>query len=91
MASVQQTVFLFPGQGSQSLGMMADLAEDCPEVRDTFDEASGVLDLDLWSLCQAGPEAELNRTENTQPAMLAGDMAPAMRKGVMMRACRARA
>lgn len=71
------TAFLFPGQGSQSVGMMARLAESeaGDRVRETFDEASGALDLDLWALCQDGPEAELNRTENTQPAMLAADIA----------------
>jgi [acyl-carrier-protein] S-malonyltransferase len=75
MTAANRTVFLFPGQGSQSLGMMAGLAGECPEVRETFDEASSVLDFDLWALCQEGPEADLNRTENTQPAMLAGDIA----------------
>jgi [acyl-carrier-protein] S-malonyltransferase len=75
MSAMTRTAFLFPGQGSQSLGMLAGLADAFPEVRQTFDEASSVLDFDLWSLCQDGPEASLNRTENTQPAMLAGDIA----------------
>lgn len=65
---------LFPGQGSQSLGMLASLA-DAPEVRDTFAEASDALGYDLWQLCQQGPEAELNQTQKTQPAMLAADIA----------------
>ncbi|MGD8379312.1 MAG: ACP S-malonyltransferase [Gammaproteobacteria bacterium] len=61
--------FVFPGQGSQSVGMLADLA-DQSEVRETFDEASGVLGYDLWKLIQEGPESELNATERTQPALL---------------------
>lgn len=65
---------VFPGQGSQSLGMLASLGETA-EVRDTFVEASEVLGLDLWQLCQQGPEAELNQTQNTQPAMLAAGVA----------------
>ena len=68
--------FLFPGQGSQSVGMLAGLAGEFPEVEATFKEASEALGFDLWKLTQDGPEADLNRTENTQPAMLAGDIAP---------------
>ena len=75
MTAAKQTAFLFPGQGSQSLGMMAALAEEFPAIRETFDEASGILGFDLWILCQEGPEADLNRTENTQPAMLVADIA----------------
>lgn len=67
--------FLFPGQGSQSVGMLAELAERFPSVRATFDEASAGCGLDLWSLSQTGPEAELNRTEVTQPALLAAGVA----------------
>jgi [acyl-carrier-protein] S-malonyltransferase len=66
---------LFPGQGSQSLGMLAALAQAHPQVRVTFDEASAAIDLDLWALSQDGPEAELNRTMNTQPALLAAGVA----------------
>lgn len=62
---------VFPGQGSQSVGMLADLAANNPQVRETFDAASTVLQYDLWKLVQEGPEAELNRTDRTQPAMLA--------------------
>lgn len=69
------TAFVFPGQGSQSVGMLTALAADGPWVTDTFEQASAVLGFDLWALCQHGPEAELNRTENTQPAMLAADIA----------------
>jgi [acyl-carrier-protein] S-malonyltransferase len=67
--------FLFPGQGSQSLGMLADLAEDFAQVRQIFAQASGVLGYDLWTLAQHGPEAELNRTEHTQPVMLTAGVA----------------
>lgn len=69
------TAFLFPGQGSQSVGMMASLAERFPVVADTFAEASEALGFDLWALVADGPEDELNRTERTQPAMLAADVA----------------
>ncbi len=62
---------VFPGQGSQSIGMLADLAAKHPQVGETFDEASAVLQYDLWKLVQEGPEAELNQTDRTQPAMLA--------------------
>jgi [acyl-carrier-protein] S-malonyltransferase len=67
--------FLFPGQGSQSLGMLSELAATFPQVQATFDEASAVLDLDLWALVQSGTKEELDRTENTQPAMLAAGVA----------------
>jgi [acyl-carrier-protein] S-malonyltransferase len=70
-----KTAFLFPGQGSQSLGMLSGLAEDFPLVAQTFEQASDVLGFDLWHLCQQGPEAQLNQTENTQPAMLAAGVA----------------
>ncbi len=66
---------VFPGQGSQSLGMLAALAEVYPEVEETFAIASQALDYDLWQLTQQGPEAELNRTDKTQPAMLAAGVA----------------
>jgi [acyl-carrier-protein] S-malonyltransferase len=67
--------FVFPGQGSQSLGMLAELAELHPQVRDTFNEASDGAGADLWALSQGGPEAMLNRTEYTQPALLAAGIA----------------
>ena len=66
---------IFPGQGSQSVGMLADLAEAEPAVRETFDEASDCLGYDLWDLCQAGPEELLGRTDHTQPAMLTAGVA----------------
>jgi [acyl-carrier-protein] S-malonyltransferase len=67
--------FVFPGQGSQSLGMLAELAAAHAEVRATFDEASAGAARDLWALSMDGPEDELNRTENTQPALLAASVA----------------
>jgi [acyl-carrier-protein] S-malonyltransferase len=67
--------FVFPGQGSQSVGMLAELAAAGPAVRDTFAEASQVLGYDLWQLVSAGPEEALNATERTQPAMLAAGVA----------------
>ena len=67
--------FVFPGQGSQSVGMLSGLAGRFPEVRACFDEASSVLGLDLWDMTQEGPEADLSRTVNTQPAMLAAGVA----------------
>jgi [acyl-carrier-protein] S-malonyltransferase len=67
--------FVFPGQGSQSPGMLAALAAAEPVVEETFAEASGVLGYDLWALCQQGPESELASTEKTQPAMLAAGVA----------------
>ena len=63
--------FVFPGQGSQSVGMLAALGAAEPVVRETFEEASQVLGYDLWALAQQGPEADLGTTERTQPAMLA--------------------
>lgn len=67
--------FHFPGQGSQSLGMLSELAQHFPIVNDIFTRASDVLGYDLWQLTQSGPEEQLNKTEYTQPAMLAADFA----------------
>ncbi len=67
--------FVFPGQGSQSVGMLAKLADSYPEVKHTFERASDALGKDLWSIVAEGPEEELNRTHNTQPAMLAAGVA----------------
>ena len=66
---------VFPGQGSQSLGMLADLDKQFKQVRETFQAASDVLGRDLWDMAQQGPEAALNSTENTQPLMLAAGVA----------------
>ena len=63
--------FVFPGQGSQSVGMLKDMAEAFPQVQEAFSEASDVLGFDLWQLVQQGPEEKLNKTQITQPAMLA--------------------
>lgn len=68
---------IFPGQGSQSVGMLAALAADFPVVVETFSEASEALGIDLWALAQEGPESTLNQTENTQPAMLTAGIAVA--------------
>lgn len=67
--------FLFPGQGSQAVGMLGELAAAHAQVKATFDEASAGAGRDLWALSQQGPEEDLNRTENTQPALLAASVA----------------
>jgi [acyl-carrier-protein] S-malonyltransferase len=73
--SQPQLAFVFPGQGSQSVGMLAEPAEAHAVVRATFDEASEGAGADLWALSQGGPEEMLNRTEYTQPALLAAGIA----------------
>lgn len=70
-----QFAFVFPGQGSQTLGMLVDLATEYPIVEATFSEASSVLGYDLWQLVQQGPAEELNKTWQTQPALLAASVA----------------
>lgn len=67
--------FVFPGQGSQSVGMLGDLAAAYPAVAETFAEASEALGYDLWQLTQTGPAEKLNQTDVTQPAMLVGGIA----------------
>lgn len=67
--------FVFPGQGSQAVGMLAALAANYPVVQETFAEASDQLGYDLWALTQNGPETELNQTDKTQPALLAAEIA----------------
>ncbi len=67
--------FVFPGQGSQSLGMLADLGAQQALIRDTFNEASDALGYDLWALTQQGPEERLNETDKTQPAILTASIA----------------
>ena len=66
---------VFPGQGSQTVGMLADLAEVYPEVEQTFAEASQALGYDLWALVQNDPDKNLNQTHITQPALLAASVA----------------
>ena len=67
--------FAFPGQGSQSVAMLAELAENFPVVIDTYKEASDALGYDLWELVQQGPAEALNQTDKTQPALLAASVA----------------
>src|ERR1700722_475942 len=67
--------FVFPGQGSQSVGMLGALAKVSPVIEATFAEASEVLGYDLWRRCQEGPSESLNATECTQPAMLTAGVA----------------
>ena len=66
---------VFPGQGSQSIGMLGELAAAHPEVQQAFTEASQALGYDLWALTQHGPEERLNSTQQTQPALLAAGVA----------------
>lgn len=69
------TAFVFPGQGSQSVGMLSALAQAQPEVQATFAQASAALGFDLWALAANGPEEALARTEVTQPLMLTAGIA----------------
>tara|TARA_Y100001963_G_scaffold101540_1_gene139677 strand:+ start:840 stop:1775 length:936 start_codon:yes stop_codon:yes gene_type:complete len=66
---------VFPGQGSQSVGMLADLYAEFDIVKQTFTEASDALGYDLWALVANGPEADLNETQRTQPALLTASVA----------------
>ncbi|MDH5389451.1 MAG: ACP S-malonyltransferase [Gammaproteobacteria bacterium] len=66
---------VFPGQGSQSVGMLSEYTENWPQIIDTFKEASEVLGYDLWDIVSNGPVEKLNQTEITQPAVLAADIA----------------
>ena len=68
-------VVVFPGQGSQSIGMLSDYAADWPQVQETFQQASDVLGYDTWDIVCNGPAEKLNQTEVTQPVMLAADIA----------------
>ena len=72
---MSQFAIVFPGQGSQTVGMLSGLAETFPIVQQTFAEASDALGYDLWNLVQQGPESELNKTWQTQPALLAASVA----------------
>ncbi len=73
--SMNNLAFIFPGQGSQKVGMLAELAAQYPIIEATFAEASDVLGYDLWALIQAGPQEELNLTERTQPMLLTASVA----------------
>ncbi|MGV6482210.1 ACP S-malonyltransferase [Pantoea agglomerans] len=70
-----QFAFVFPGQGSQTVGMLTELAATYPLVEETFREASDALGYDLWQLVSQGPAEELNKTWQTQPALLAASVA----------------
>jgi len=70
-----KTALIFPGQGSQSVGMLADLPDAYATIKNHFDAASSILDKDLWALATAGPEEELNQTQWTQPALLTASVA----------------
>ncbi|EQD69909.1 acyl-carrier-protein S-malonyltransferase, partial [mine drainage metagenome] len=72
---VQNLAFVFPGQGSQAVGMLSELAAQHVEIEATFAEVSAAVSHDLWALAQQGPEDRLNRTEHTQPALLAAGIA----------------
>ena len=72
---MKKFVMVFPGQGSQTVGMLAELAGDYPIVQETFKQASEVLGYDLWQLVQEGPAEELNKTWQTQPALLTASVA----------------
>ncbi|HET6361992.1 MAG TPA: ACP S-malonyltransferase, partial [Gemmatimonadota bacterium] len=74
---VDRVAFQFPGQGSQVIGMGADLADAYPEARAVFDEADETLGFELSRLCWEGPEDELRATENAQPALLTHGVAAA--------------
>src|SRR5947209_20480296 len=67
--------WLFPGQGSQSIGMSRELAERYPSAMHTFDDASHALGVDLKALAWDGPQSELDQTANTQPALLTASIA----------------
>lgn len=71
----QKTAFVFPGQGSQKIGMLAELAAEYPTVEKTFGEASEVLGYDLWALVQKASQEEINLTERTQPLLLTASVA----------------
>lgn len=72
---MKKFAFVFPGQGSQSVGMLADLAPDYSIIQQTFAQASDALGYDLWALTQMGPAERLNETDKTQPALLAASVA----------------
>lgn len=72
---MKKFAMVFPGQGSQTVGMLAELATQFPIVEETFKQASDVLGYDLWQLVQQGPAEELNKTWQTQPALLSASVA----------------
>ncbi|MAX50535.1 MAG: [acyl-carrier-protein] S-malonyltransferase [Methylophaga sp.] len=70
-----KSAFVFPGQGSQSIGMLSEIATEHDIVKETFQQASDALNYDLWDLVSNGPEESLNQTDRTQPAMLTAGIA----------------
>ncbi len=72
---MKSTMILFPGQGSQSVAMLADVYQQYPQIKLTFEEANDVLNMDLWKFVMEGPAESLNSTEITQPAILAASIA----------------
>lgn len=74
MNQIYSLAFVFPGQGSQSVGMLNALGREYPEVKQNFEHASDILGRDLWSIVSDGPEDLLNQTDNTQPIMLVASL-----------------
>jgi len=72
---MSQLAFVFPGQGSQSMGMLSEMAAQFPLVQETFAEATSHLGYDLWAVVEKGPEEKLNQTLYTQPALLVASVA----------------
>jgi [acyl-carrier-protein] S-malonyltransferase len=75
MKTQAQLAFVFPGQGSQKIGILAEMAAAYPSIQETFAEASNVLDYDLWARSQEGTQEEINLTECTQPLLLTASVA----------------
>lgn len=72
---MSKLAFVFPGQGSQKIGMLADLAQGLSQISDTFTEASEVLGYDMWDMIQQGSQDDINLTERTQPILLTSSVA----------------
>lgn len=71
----KKIAFVFPGQGSQSIGMLQELSQEFEQIKATFAEASAILAYDLWQIAQQGPQEKIDQTAITQPLMLAADIA----------------